>query len=122
MPSVAKRLGVSLSTVKGWWVEDRPVEPEVARTRERMAELIYDTLADILTAVRSQLRAATDEEWLSRQNAGDVAALLDGEVDSAIRLLSGFRPAEPEQPAITDGAVVDAAAGAADDGPGVRGR
>lgn len=110
MPSVAKRLGVHLSTVKGWWSEDRPVEPEYARTRERMAELIYDTLADILAAVRGQLRAATDEEWLARQDAGDVAALLGSEIDSAIRLLSGFRPAGPEQPALGDGDAVDAAA------------
>jgi len=117
MPSVGKRLGISTSTVKSWWQEDRPVEPAVARTRERMAELIYDTLADILTAVRGQLLAATDEKWLADQNAGDVAAMLGTEVDSAIRLLSGFRPAaDPEQPALEDDSVVDATAWPADDG------
>lgn len=81
-----------------------------------MGELIYDTLFDLLSTVRVQLQAAAREEWLAKQTAGDVAALLGTEFDRAIRLLAGLRPAEPEQPAIGDGDVVDAPARAADDG------
>mgnify|MGYP000007545423 CR=1 FL=1 len=117
LPDAARRFGISLGTIKGWWAEDRPVQPADARTREQMAALIYDTIGDILRAVRDQLSTTVrDEGWLAEQNAGDVAALLGAEVDSAIRLLSGFRPAEPEQQAIDAGDVVDAAARPADDG------
>lgn len=104
LPDAAKRFGISLGTIKGWWTEDRPVQPLDARTREQMAELIYDTIGDILRAVRNQLsKTVLDDGWLAKQNAGDVAALLGSEVDSAIRLLSGFRPREPEQPDTIDG-------------------
>lgn len=116
IPSVAVRLNLSTGTLKGWWAEDRPVQPVDARTREQMAELIYDTIGDILRAVRNQLsQTILDDGWLAKQNAGDVAALLGSEVDSAIRLLSGFRPAESEQPAITDVSAVHPAPGSADE-------
>lgn len=121
IPSVAQRLGLSTGTIKGWWAEDRPVQPALARTREEMAELIYDTIRDLLTAVRGQLLAVKSDPWLSTQNAGDVASLLDREVDGAIRLLSGFRPAESGTgPDAIDGPdIVDGAARATNDGIGV---
>ena len=101
--AVAKRYGISRGLLRGWCAQDLP-QPEFsdrsrtdhARTRERMAELIYDCLVDIFGTLRDQLRAATDEAWLAQQSAGDVAALLDKEIDGAIRLLAGFRPAETD--------------------------
>ena len=77
---------------------------------ERMAELIYDSIVDIFATVRDQLRAAANEEWLARQNAADLASIMDKEIDGAIRLLAGFRPAEPvepEQPDAIDGDYVE---------------
>jgi hypothetical protein len=100
--AVAKRFGISQGRLHEWCKVDGPdysAIPEVsgsqyARTRERMAELIYDCIGDIFTTVRDQLRSASREEWVARQNAGDVAAILDREIDGAIRLLAGFRPVE----------------------------
>lgn len=129
--AVAKRFGISQGRLHEWCQVDGPRLsdlPEVsgtqyARTRERMAELIYDCIGEIFTTVRDQLRAATDEEWLARQNAGDVATILDREIDGAIRLLAGLRPPEPgpEPDAIDGPDIVDGTARPADDGAGVRG-
>jgi hypothetical protein len=124
--AVAKRFGISQGLLHGWCEQDLPPVDltEVSRsdlartrTRERMAGLIYDCIGDILGTVRNQLRAASDEEWLARQDAGDVAAILDREIDGAIRLLAGFRPPErdPEHDALDD-AFVDATSRPTDDG------
>ena len=128
---VAKRFGISQGLLHGWCERELPpVElSEVSRsvyarerTRELIAATIYDSILDTLTAIRSQLQAASREEWLAEQKAGDVAALLDREFDGAIRLLAGFRPAEPDaQQHAIDGATVDATSRAADDGDGVAG-
>jgi transposase-like protein len=113
--AAARRLGIPKTTVQRWVLADGPARPDNARTREAMAALIYDTLTDLLGSVRAQLRAATDEEWLAKQSAGDIAALLGAELDRAIRLLAGFRPAQPgvDPPALDAGhepAGMDAAA------------
>lgn len=120
--AVARRFGISQGRLSEWVKVDGPNFgdlPEVsgtayARTRVRMAELIYDSLTDLLMSIRSQLQAVAREEWLTKQTAGDVAALLDKEFDGAIRLLAGFRP--PERRDGEDDDVVDAAARPADDG------
>jgi transposase-like protein len=70
---VAVRFNVAKSTVERWWATDGPTQPDQrVRTREAMADLIYDTLADMLSAVRVQLQAASSKEWLAQQTAGDV--------------------------------------------------
>jgi hypothetical protein len=120
--AVAKRFGISQGRLSEWCKVDAPSFsdlPEVsgtayARTRIRMAELIYDSLIDAFGAIRLQLQAAAREEWLTKQNAGDVASLLDKEFDGAIRLLAGFRP--PERPTDDDDSIVDAASRPTDDG------
>lgn len=124
--AVAKRFGISQGRLHEWCQVDGPSLsdlPEVsgtayARTRERMAELIYDCLVDTFSAVRLQLQAVAREEWLAEQKAGDVAALLDKEFDGAIRLLAGFKPRDGDEPDdAIDGSVVDTAPGSADDRP-----
>lgn len=123
--AVAKRHGISQGLLHGWCDQDLPPvdvseisrsDLARARSREQMAELIYDTIGDLLTGIRDQLREATRAEWVARQDAADVAALLDKEIDGAIRLLAGFRPVDPEPDALEDGAVVDAVARPADSG------
>lgn len=122
MPAaVAKRFGISQGRLSEWCKVDAPRFsdlPELsgsayARTRIRMAELIYDSLTDLLMSIRAQLQAAAREDWLAKQTAGDVASLLDKEFDGAIRLLAGFRP--PERRDDEDDDVVDAAARPPDD-------
>ncbi len=102
---VAKRFGISQGILHGWCEKDLPPvdlseisrsDLARARSRERIAELIYDCTASILTAIQLQLQGVSREEWLAKQNAGDLAALLDKELDGAIRLLAGFRTSETE--------------------------
>jgi hypothetical protein len=91
---VAERWGLPKATVICWWREERPIEPDNARAREALAGLVYGALSDLLVSVRVQLQAFTREEWLAQQTAGEAAALLGTEIDRAVRLLAGFRPAE----------------------------
>ena len=63
-----------------------------------MGWLVYGRLSDILASVRIQLQATTQEDWLKEQSAADLAGLLATELDRAIRLLSGLKPAQPELP------------------------
>lgn len=102
---VSKRFGISQGLLHGWCKEDLPPvdlaeisrsDLARARSRERIAELIYDCTASILSTIQVQLQGVSREEWLAKQNAGDLAALLDKELDGAIRLLAGFRTSEDE--------------------------
>jgi transposase-like protein len=108
---IARRYGVSKAFVSRAWLEsgsdlavlDKPnlgVANGNARTRDRvaLAEQIYDTIEEFLSALRFQLRATSDPEWLKSQTAGDIALLLGSESDRAIRLLSGLRPTEQPEP------------------------
>lgn len=114
---VAKRFGISQGLLHGWCEKELPpVElSEVSRstyarerTRELIAATIYDAVIDTFSAIRAQLQAASREEWLAEQKAGDVATLLDKEFDGAIRLLAGFRPAsEPDDGDVIDGDSAD---------------
>jgi transposase-like protein len=106
LSSVCKQYGVSKSSALHWKAENGVVQPDQrARTRERMADLIYDCLAEMLTTVRSQLQVTAREEWVAQQTAGELAQLVGVELDRAIRLLAGLRPAEDrdEQPALESG-------------------
>jgi hypothetical protein len=111
-------MGLPVGTVDTWRVElfrstPRPDEDpgqlrtSYARTRERMVQAVYDTAYDLLTAIRAQLATASSPEWLERQDAAGVAALLGTTTDRAIRLLAGFRAPDDDQPAIEAGADVE---------------
>lgn len=115
--AVARKFGISQGRLHEWCQIDGPSLsdlPELSgtaytRTRVRMAELIYDSLIDLFGSVRLQLQAVAREEWLAKQSAGELAALLDKEFDGAIRLLAGFKPRE--QPDDADDAIDGEAAG-----------
>ena len=99
---VAKRFGVSRGRLHDWVqrasvpsASGTAIATSEARTRERMAGLIYDTLVDTLTVIRDQLQIVSREDWVEKQSARDLAELVGKEFDGAIRLLAGFRPAEP---------------------------
>jgi len=108
---IARRYGVSKAFVCRAWADSGQelaviTQPNLgvsngnARTRDRvaLAEQIYDTIEEFLSALRLQLRAASDPEWLKGQTAGDIALLMGSESDRAIRLLSGLRPVEQPEP------------------------
>lgn len=103
---VAKRFGISQGLLHGWCEQDLPPIDIVevsrsdiarARTRQLIAETIYDCTIDFFAALRLQLQAAGRDAWLKEQNAADVATLMGTEIDGAIRLLAGFRANGDEQ-------------------------
>ena len=124
MPAnVARRFGISQGLLHGWCKQDLPpldlaeARAEIsrsdlarARTRERIAEEIYDTVLDFFTTLRDQLQAASREDWLQKQDAAQLASLVGSEIDGVVRLLAGFRPSEQR-----DDDTLDAAARATDD-------
>lgn len=128
MPAaVAKRFGISQGLLHGWCEQDLPPVDlaEVsrsdlarARTRERIAEEIYDTVLGFFSTLRDQLQAAGREDWLKDQNAADIASLVGSEIDGVVRLLAGFQPAEPgAEPDTIDGDVLEPARRSTDGSP-----
>lgn len=113
---VAQRYDVPRETAQGWWLEDRPVELSIARTRERMVEQLYDTAYECLDGVRASARLLQDPTWARTQNAADLAALVATLGDRTIRMLGGLRPAESNA-GVLDGTAVDAPTGATDARP-----
>jgi transposase-like protein len=98
----ARAKGIDKSVVSRWISAHnqgaiRRYAPRL-RTRARdpvvLEALIFDYVADLLTALRAQLQITTQQSWLAKQNAGDVALLLGTETDRLVRLLAGFRPIE----------------------------
>lgn len=112
--AVAKRNKIPVATAKGWWAEDRPVEPTSVRTRERMVEQLYDTAYECFDGVRATAKLLQDPDWTRTQTASGLAELVAVLSDRSIRMLGGLRPAESEQRILTDGTVVHATPGSAD--------
>jgi transposase-like protein len=107
---VARRYGVPKPTV--WrWVEAARNPP--AR-RERTTVLdpmllesrIFELVDQHAVTMVAQIQAVARPEWMARQTAGEVAALLASERDALIRLLSGFRPVELPASADNDAAPI----------------
>lgn len=135
MRSVARRLGLTQTTVARWVRTAPPIaggsdedehatqlvaafshdEARIIRSPELMADLIYDTTWDVLQTLRVQLQVARDPAWLKDQSAADLARLLGTTSDRALRLLAGFTPTDGpgRGPASLD--VVDATARPPDD-------
>lgn len=65
-----------------------------ARTREALGERILDLIEQHLIALTAQLSAAARPEWLAKQSAAELAALVVAERDTTLRLLAGLRPAD----------------------------
>lgn len=102
--SVAKEYRLPKGTVSGWkrQAEREASRPEgsegVATTAtqksERIGALLMDYLEANLTALRAQVEAFSDPDWLARQNAADAAVLHGVMTDKAVRLLEALSPPE----------------------------
>lgn len=111
---VARRYGLNRQTVKGWKTkvveELQPVvEPDNRLQRQpivypaveerylTLAELVEQSLRAKLIAVQRLAEHATNDEWLQRQTAADVAELFESLDRSAVgildRLAAAHRPA-----------------------------
>jgi transposase-like protein len=112
----AARFNIDKSIVSRWATADATIATTRANARspEALEAMIFDLVAEHITTLRAQLQAAASTAYVQGQTAGDLAALLGAERDTLIRLLSGFRPLEPEPRSELAGPA-DAAPGAAAD-------
>jgi len=112
----AVRFNLDKSIVSRWASADATVATTrelASRSPEALEAMILDLVAEHITTLRAQLQAAASTAYVQGQTAGDLAALLGAERDTLIRLLSGFRPLEPERLELI--APADAAPGPGDD-------
>jgi len=93
---VAERIGLGYQTIRRWVAEDGPVHGDNARTREELGALVYDAVAETLKSITARARVTGREDWIGQQSASQLAELAETEWDRVIRMVAGFRPAEPD--------------------------
>src|SRR5262245_12973150 len=103
LAEVARRYGISKGTL-GTWLAEQEVRtvrtPNArARTRDELAELIYDAVAATLRSLTARAEVTGRADWIEKQSAAELAQLAATDWDRIIRMVSGFRPVEPELPA-----------------------
>jgi transposase-like protein len=107
LAEVARRYGVSKGTLGNWLAkqevgtvgtigtDNARAREEPARGPEALEDLIFDLVTEHLVTLRAGLQATARPEWLEKQSAADLAELVRTQRDTLLRLLAGFRPAEP---------------------------
>jgi len=90
---VAREYGVDPGLVSRWVTDARNATPH-ARTREELAELIYDAVAETVKTLTARAVVTRREDWIEKQSAADLAILAGTEWDRVIRMVAGFRPAD----------------------------
>ena len=90
---VAKEYNIPKSTISGW--KNSPVR-ETRTQKNEIGGLILDYLQANLTALKVQTIMFSNQEWLAKQNAADVAVLHGVMTDKAIRLIEAMNKANDE--------------------------
>jgi transposase-like protein len=102
----ARRFGLTRQICSRWLKEFK--SPRVERMSDLdpqlLEERIYQLVDQFSVTLVAQLEAAARPEWVARQTAAELAALVKEERDSLIRLLSGFRPVSDPRPSDGDAA------------------
>lgn len=126
---VAERYGVPFQTVSQWvkqatteWVQ-RPgaTAQRYEQAAVNLIDLVSNLVAESIVGLTAQARFTAQDSWLDKQGARGLAEYRGVEFDRLIRLLSAFRPTEPEPSTAIGATIVDAPAGPADIGDGVTG-
>jgi transposase-like protein len=103
---VARRFGISKGTLGNWLAAQEVgtvgTPRAQAREPETLEDLIFDLIAEHLTALRAQLQAASRADWLAQQSAADLAELVGTEHDTLLRLLAGLRRRADPDPDVVD--------------------
>ena len=103
----ARQYGLSKQTVSRWAAESGVgtlgTESGAREDGPTLEDLLLDLVAEHAITLRAELQAAARPDWLEKQSAADLAQLVVAQRDTLIRLLAGFRPAEPDrQPPVLD--------------------
>ena len=79
------------------WVATVATAQGAREDRPTLEDLLLDLVAEHAITLRAELQAAARPDWLEKQSAADLAQLVVAQRDTLIRLLAGFRPAEPDR-------------------------
>jgi transposase-like protein len=98
---VARRYGISKGTLGNWLASESigtvGTTNAHARTREELSALIFDAITATLRSLIARADATGSADWIEKQSAADLAQLAGTEWDRVIRMVAGFRPAEPHE-------------------------
>lgn len=99
--SIAREYKIPKSTISGW--KNEPAQVRESRTQKNeIGGLILEYLKANLTALKVQTIMFSDQAWLAKQNAADVAVLHGVMTDKAIRIIEAMSKANDlpdDQPA-----------------------
>jgi len=92
--SVAQHSGVSRRTITAWRDASQLTGSALVAPQKKQAigEQVYGLMEETIEALRAQLRATSDEVWIKRQSAADLAIFHGVLSDKCTRLLAAFRP------------------------------
>ena len=110
---VARAYNLPKGTVGGWKAE---IETEQIRTKkgERLEGMVFDYLTANFEALRQQAEVASDQNYLRKQSADNLAVLHGVMADKAVRLLEAAAAAAASAGTEGDQEPVDPASGASD--------
>ena len=86
--AIARRLGLPLTTVRGWIGKVAPLA--VPENKGWLDEQIWGLIADTIASIRAVARKAQDDEWLDKQTANDLAIYTGVQSDKLIRVLAAL--------------------------------
>ena len=95
--AVADEYNIPLGTVKSWKSRQKngdSVAKVATIKKEMIGDLILEYLAASLTTLKAQVEMFSNEEWIAKQNAADVAVLHGVVTDKAVRLLEALATSE----------------------------
>lgn len=92
--SVAKEYKVPKGTVSGWKTQAfnqvNGVADKATQKKEIIGDLLISYISSSLETLQKQVKAFSNEEWLKKQSASEVAVLHGVIADKAIRLLEAL--------------------------------
>lgn len=97
----SRETGIPEPTIIRWREEagltQKPPKFQTIGTEKKrdLGELVGEYLDDVLVTLRAQAVHARDQEWLTRQDAAQLAILHGVLTDKAIRLLGALQTDEP---------------------------
>jgi len=88
---VAREHNLPKGTVSGWTRQVRSVRP-----KKEIADLIASYLRELLTALTTLAKSCADREWLTKQDARELAVLFGVMADKALVVLAAIVREESE--------------------------
>jgi transposase-like protein len=91
---VAKVMKLNINTTKRWY-KDRTKLPEGTKSEhaQSLDALLLEAVSQSLITQIAILKVASDEKWIRKQSAGELATFYGVSFDKAVRLLEAFNAA-----------------------------